>query len=172
MRFEARLEELPAGYAGVLASPNGQIRAARLKAGLLVSRELVLLYWMIGRLILERQAEDGWGLKVIERLAEDLRHEFSDMLGLSRANLFYMRAFAEACQEEQIVQQLAGQIPWWHNMVTIARLKDPNRREWYIRACIENGRRAVLPESMKGSLPNVGQLEGELMGLDTRDEDV
>jgi predicted nuclease of restriction endonuclease-like (RecB) superfamily len=77
--------------------------------------------------------------KVIERLADDLRHEFSDMLGLSRANLFYMRVFAEAYPEEQIVQQLAGQIPWWHNVVTIASLKDPKLREWYIRAYIENG---------------------------------
>lgn len=94
---------------------------------------------------LERQAQDGWGAKVIERLADDLRHEFSDMRGLSRANLFYMRAFAEAYPNEQIVQQLAGQILWWHNVVIMTRIKDPELREWYIQACIENGwSRAVL----------------------------
>jgi predicted nuclease of restriction endonuclease-like (RecB) superfamily len=74
-----------------------------------------------------------------------MRKQFSDMKGLSRANLSYMRAFAEAYPNEQIVQQLAGQISWWHNVVIMTKLKDPEIREWYIRACIENGwSRAVL----------------------------
>ncbi|WP_366879244.1 DUF1016 N-terminal domain-containing protein [Methanothrix sp.] len=68
---------------------------------------------------MKRQGREGWGAKVIERLANDLCWEFTDMRGLSRANLFYMKAFAEACPSEEIVQQLAGQIPWWHNVVIL-----------------------------------------------------
>jgi predicted nuclease of restriction endonuclease-like (RecB) superfamily len=138
-------ETLTEAYQELLDDLKDCIRNARVHAALSVNRELVLLYWQIGQSILERQAKDGWGAKVIERLADDLRREFSDMKGLSRANLFYMRAFAEAYPSEQIVQQLAGQIPWWHNVVIMTRIKDPELREWYIRACIENGwSRAVL----------------------------
>lgn len=138
-------ETLTEAYQELLDDLKDCIRNARVHAALSVNRELVLLYWQIGQSILERQAKDGWGTKVIERLADDLRREFSDMKGLSRANLFYMRAFAEAYPSEQIVQQLAGQIPWWHNVVIMTRIKDPELREWYIRACIENGwSRAVL----------------------------
>lgn len=138
-------EILIGAYQKLLDNLKNRIRDARVRAALSVNRELVLLYWQIGKAILERQAQDGWGAKVIERLADDLRREFSDMKGLSRANLFYMRAFAEAYPSEQIIQQLAGQIPWWHNVVIMTRLKDPELREWYIRACIENGwSRAVL----------------------------
>lgn len=75
-----------------------------------MNRELVLLYWSIGREILGRQATEGWGTQVIERLAKDLHTEFPEMKGLSRTNLLYMRAFAEAWQEESIVQQVVGQI--------------------------------------------------------------
>lgn len=138
-------EILIEAYQELLDDLKHRIRNARVHAALSVNRELILLYWQIGQVILERQAQDGWGAKVIERLANDLRQEFSDMRGLSRANLFYMRAFAEAYPNEQIVQQLAGQIPWWHNVVIMTRIKDPELREWYIRACIENGwSRAVL----------------------------
>ncbi|HWQ20001.1 MAG TPA: DUF1016 N-terminal domain-containing protein [Methanotrichaceae archaeon] len=112
-------EILTGDYQELLDGLKNRIRNARVRAALSVNRELVLLYWQIGQAILERQAQDGWGAKVIECLANDLRHEFSDMKGLSRANLFYMRAFAEAYPSEQIVQQLAGQIPWWHNVVII-----------------------------------------------------
>ena len=136
---------MPAGYVELLEDLKRRIREARVRAALSVNRELVLLYWYIGREILKRQKQEGWGAKVIDRLARDLRREFPDMKGLSRANLFYMRAFAEAYPDEQFVQQLAGQLPWWHNVVIFTKIKDPALREWYIRACIEHGwSRAVL----------------------------
>ncbi|MFX8852677.1 DUF1016 N-terminal domain-containing protein, partial [Acinetobacter baumannii] len=78
---------------------------------------LVLLYWQIGSDILARQAAQGWGAKVIERLAHDLRQAFPEMQGFSRSNLLYMRAFAEAWPDKQIVQQAVGQLPWGHNLV-------------------------------------------------------
>jgi predicted nuclease of restriction endonuclease-like (RecB) superfamily len=120
---EERLVELPIGYATILAGLKDQIRAAKLKAGLAVNRELVLLYWRIGRLILKQQQEEEWGSKVIERLAQDLRKEFPEMKGLSPRNLKYMRAFAEAYPEELIVQQAAAQIPWFHNCVILDKMK-------------------------------------------------
>jgi predicted nuclease of restriction endonuclease-like (RecB) superfamily len=90
---------------------------------------------------------------VIERLGDDLRREFPDMKGLSRANLFYMRAFAEAYPDEEIVQQLAGQLPWYHNVGIFTKAKDSALREWYIRVCIEHGwSRAVLEAQIETRL--------------------
>ena len=109
-----RLTEPPAGYAAWLTELKIRIHTAQQRATLAVNRELVLLYWQIGRDILARQAEQGWGAKVIERLAEDLRLAFPEMKGFSRANLMYMRAFAEAWPDAEIVQQAVGQLPWGH----------------------------------------------------------
>lgn len=122
-----------------------RIRSTQVKAALAVNRELILLYWQIGREILQRQQDEGWGTKVVERLAKDLRLEFPDMTGFSRTNLLYMRSFAEAYPEESIVHQLGGQIPWKHNCVILDKVKDPERRAWYIQKTIENSwSRSVL----------------------------
>jgi predicted nuclease of restriction endonuclease-like (RecB) superfamily len=129
----------PEGYANWLAELKGRIHSAQQRASMAVNRELVLLYWQIGRDILARQAEQGWGAKVIDRLAHDLRNAFPEMKGFSRANLMYMRAFAEAWPDEQIVQQAVGQLPWGHNLVLLARLKQPEQRLAYARAAIEHG---------------------------------
>jgi predicted nuclease of restriction endonuclease-like (RecB) superfamily len=96
-----------------------------------VNKELVLLYWGIGGDILERQASEGWGSKVVERLVQDLHAEFPDTKGLSRTNLLYMRAFAETWPEESIVQQVVGQIPWGYNVRLLDLVKTPEERLWY-----------------------------------------
>ena len=134
-----RLTPPPTGYADWLADLKSRIHTAQQRATLAVNRELVLLYWQIGRDILARQAEQGWGAKVIERLAEDLRTAFPDMKGFSRANLMYMRAFAEAWPDAEIVQQAIGQLPWGHNLVLLSRLKDPEQRLAYARSAIAHG---------------------------------
>jgi len=135
-----RPRALPAeGYEDFLQDLKQRIRHAQIRAGLAVNRELVLLYWRIGRDILERQERSGWGAKVIERLAADLHREFPEMKGFSRTNLLYMRAFAEAWPEEQFVQQVVGQIPWGHNVRILDAVKDPGEREWYARAAIQYG---------------------------------
>jgi len=100
---------------------------------------MVLLYWDIGRTILERQDREGWGARVIDRLSTDLREAFPDMQGLSPRNLKYMRAFAAAWPDRAIVQQLAAQIPWFHNCILLDRVQGPADREWYIRQTIQNG---------------------------------
>ena len=127
-----RLTASPEGYADWLAELKARIHAAQQRATLAVNRELVLLYWQIGRDILARQAEQGWGAKVIERLAHDLRTAFPDMKGFSPRNLKYMRAFAEAWPEAEFVQQAAAQLPWGHNVVLLDRLPGAETRRWYV----------------------------------------
>lgn len=100
---------------------------------------LVLLYWDLGRMIVEQQDREGWGAKVIDRLASDLGRAFPDMRGLSPRNLKYMKAFASAWPDKAIVQQLAAQIPWFHNCLLLDRVPDPGNREWYVRRAIEEG---------------------------------
>lgn len=139
------LAPTPQGYADWLLDLKTRIHTAQQRAALAVNRELVLLYWQIGRDILARQAEQGWGTKVIERLAHDLRIAFPDMKGFSRANLMYMRAFAEAWPDVEIVQQAVGQLPWGHNLVLLTRLKQPAQRLAYAEAAIAHGwSRSVL----------------------------
>jgi predicted nuclease of restriction endonuclease-like (RecB) superfamily len=135
----------PSGYVDWLAELKKRIHGAQQRATQTVNRELVLLYWQIGRDILDRQGREGWGAKVIERLAHDLRTAFPDMKGFSRANLMYMRAFAEAWPDEAIVQQAVGQLPWGHNLVLLARLKTSDLRLAYAQRAIEHGwSRSVL----------------------------
>jgi predicted nuclease of restriction endonuclease-like (RecB) superfamily len=126
-------------YQELLSRLKVQIRTAQIRASLAVNRELVLLYWGIGREILQRQNEEAWGSKVIERLAKDLRAEFPDMQGLSPRNLKYMRALADAWKDEAIVQQAVAQIPWGHNVRVLDLVKDRTERLWYIEQTIKNG---------------------------------
>lgn len=130
---------VPEGYALWLDELKGRIHGAQQRAALAVNRELVQLYWQIGRDILQRQATQGWGSKVIERLAHDLRVAFPGMKGFSRANLMYMRAFAEAWPDAAIVQQAVGQLPWGHNLVLLSKLKASEIRLAYAQAAIEHG---------------------------------
>ena len=97
---------MPADYVQWLADIKNRVSAARHKAALSVNAELVSLYWHIGRGILQRQATQGWGSKVIDRLGRDLREEFPEMKGFSRANLMYMRAFAEAWTDLKLSNRL------------------------------------------------------------------
>ena len=127
------------GYDDLLRTLKERIRTAQVRAALSVNRELVLLYWGIGREILARQNQEGWGTKVIDRLAKDLGGDFPEMRGLSPRNLKYMRALAEAWPEEPIVQQLVAQIPWGHNVRILDMVKTPEERLWYASAAIQNG---------------------------------
>jgi len=129
----------PAGYTDWLAELKTRIHSAQQRAALAVNRELVLLYWQIGRDILQRQSREGWGAKVIERLAHDLRTAFPDMKGFSRANLMYMRALAEAWPESEVVQQVVGQLPWGHNLVLLTKLKTQPLRLLYAERAVKHG---------------------------------
>lgn len=126
-------------YISFLKSLKECIRQAQIKAALTVNQELILLYWQIGREILSRQKQEGWGAKVIERLAQDLKAEFPGMTGFSSRNLKYMRSLAEAYPDEQIVLRLIAQVPWGHNQTLLNKLKSHEQRLWYAQKTIENG---------------------------------
>ena len=128
----------PEGYADWLADLKGRIHTAQQRATLAVNRELVLLYWQIGRDILARQASQGWGAKVIERLAHDLRAVFPEMKGFSPRNLKYMRAFAEAWPNAEFVQEVLAQLPWYHQLALLDKLDSPETRRWYASKAIEH----------------------------------
>jgi predicted nuclease of restriction endonuclease-like (RecB) superfamily len=136
---------LPADYAVWLSELKTRIHEAQQRATRAVNRELVLLYWQIGGDILARQEREGWGAKVIERLAQDLRNAFPDMKGFSPRNLKYMRAFAEAWPDVEFVQGVLAQLPWYHHLALLDKLPDPETRRWYAAKAIEhNWSRNVL----------------------------
>ena len=116
------MDRLSTEYQELLISLKQRIRTSQLRAALAVNQELILLYWQIGKEILLRQSQQGWGAKVIDRLSQDLREEFPELKGLSSRNLKYMRAFAEAYPVNEFVQQLVAQIPWGHNLILLGRV--------------------------------------------------
>ena len=128
----------PDGYVDWLADLKGRIHTAQQRATLAVNRELVLLYWQIGHDILARQAEQGWGARVIERLSHDLRAAFPDMKGFSPRNLKYMRAFAETWPDAKFVQEVLAQLPWYHQLALLDKLDTPESRRWYVAKAIEH----------------------------------
>ena len=121
-----------------LADLNQRIYTAQHRAVQSGNRELVLLYWHIGREILERQQSQGWGAKVIDQLANDLNAAFSDMKGFFRRNLLYMRGFAEACPILNCVQRAVSQLPWGQDLVLL------NRRDENLLTCIWEGWRGGI----------------------------
>lgn len=128
----------PDGYAGWLVDLKTRIHTAQQRASLSVNRELVLLYWQIGQDILVRQVERGWGSKVIERLAHDLRVAFPDIKGFSPRNLKYMRTFAKTWPDIAFVQAVLAQLPWYHQLALLDKIKTNEDRRWYAAKAIEN----------------------------------
>ncbi len=137
--------ELPRGYAETLGEIKQRIQQERVRVVMAANSAMVLLYWDIGRLILERQEREGWGAKVIDRLATDLRDAYPDLKGFSARNLLFMRSFGEAYADGEMVKQLVSRLPWGHLIRLIQRVKEPAAREWYIREAIAHGwSRSVL----------------------------
>ncbi len=126
-------------YPSWLSSLKQRIREAQVRAAIVVNTELVRLYWQIGHEILLRQQQQGWGAKVVERLARDLKAEFPEMTGFSRANIMYMRAFAAAWTEEEIVQAPLGQLTWYHHLTLLDKLDTKEQRLAYAQLAAENG---------------------------------
>jgi predicted nuclease of restriction endonuclease-like (RecB) superfamily len=151
----------PAGYGELLEQVKTRVREARVQAARTVNTELITLYWQIGNLIRDRQASQGWGAKVISRLAADLRAEFPGMRGFSQRNLVYMRTFAGAFAAP-IAQQPVARLPWGHVTVLLDRVTDPDARVWYAAQAAEHGwSRATLTHHIAtgrhdrlGSAPN------------------
>lgn len=153
MGIDSKPAALPPGYPESLEGIKTRIRAARLKAALTASGELILLYWAIGKDIRERQGRQGWGAKVIDRLSLDLRREMPNTRGFSPRNLKYMRAFAKAYPAKPFVQQVVAQLPWGHHIRILDRIRDSRTREWYVRGAVEHGwSRDVLVHQIESRL--------------------
>jgi predicted nuclease of restriction endonuclease-like (RecB) superfamily len=120
-------------YASLLAEVKERVRAAQYAAFRAVNKELVALYWDIGRMISKRQVTGMHGDAVVEQLATDLRMEFPGVSGFSRRNVFYMREFYIAYRYLPKVQPLVAQIGWTQNLIVLQRCHDPLEREFYIR---------------------------------------
>ena len=120
-------------YPRLLAEIKERVRAAQYEALKAVNTELVGLYWDIGRLIVERQADAKHGSAIADQLSKDLRAEFPGIGGFSRRNIFYMREFYLLYRDDERVQPLVAQIGWTHNLAILQRCKDPLEREFYLR---------------------------------------
>ena len=120
-------------YATLLAEVKERVRAAQYAALKAVNTELIALYWDIGKLIAARQQGASWGKSVVEKLADDLRHEFPGLTVFSARNLWYMRNFYAAYSPSEKLQPLVAEIGWTHNLIILERCKDDLEREYYIR---------------------------------------
>jgi len=145
--------EVPAEYAAVLSELKKRIQSERLRVTLTANSAMVLLYWDIGKVILDRQERQGWGAKVIDRLSHDLKTAFPDMSGFSPRNLKYMRKFAEAWPEREIVQGSLAQITWYHNIALLEKVSEPETRLWYAHRTSEEGwSRNILTMQIESNL--------------------
>ncbi len=157
--------EVVGDYAAFLESLKGRVRQAQVKAMLSVNRELIRLYWDIGRLIVERQEQEGWGKSVVDRLAGDIQRTFPGLQGFSPVNVWRMRAFylayrpSLAILSQAVTELEAGpplpmvEIPWGHNQVLLFKLKDDAQRRWYAAKVLEHGwSRAVLTVQIESDL--------------------
>lgn len=155
--IDTRLEVPPSDYRELLNELKAKIQSAQIKAGISVNREMILLYWEIGRLISERQESAGWGTSVIPRLAQDLHNEIPEMKGFSERNIGRMVAFhreypclcpsilpqavakIDSIDIPQDVCQMSLQLPWGHNLLLMEKIKELSLRQWYMAATIKHG---------------------------------
>lgn len=129
----------PSDYPQFLIQLKTRIREAQLRASLAVHHELVILYWQVGRELGERMSQAGWGAKLIDQLARDLKLEFPDVQGFSPRNLRYMRSFAQVWSDPTILQALLAKLSWYHNITLIEKLPNAELRLWYAKKVLENG---------------------------------
>jgi len=126
-------------YKEFVSGIKTQIKNSQQKALLAVNKELLLLYWNIGNVILIYQDKEGWGAKIIDNISKEVKDEFPDLKGFSPRNLKYMRKFAEEYKEIEFVQEALAQITWYHNITLIEKVKDKDKRIWYVNKIMENG---------------------------------
>jgi predicted nuclease of restriction endonuclease-like (RecB) superfamily len=149
-------------YIKLLDSLKQKIRTAQIKAALSVNAEMIGLYWEIGKSILDRQQQEGWGQNVINRLSDDLKASFPDMKGFSPRNLGYMKKFAAVYPDSAILQEPLAKITWYHNITLLDKVKNQEERQWYINKTIEHGwSRNVLVHQIESGLYQRQALAGK-----------
>jgi predicted nuclease of restriction endonuclease-like (RecB) superfamily len=129
----AKIKIADKGYSSLLKDVKERIRSAQYQALKAVNKELIQLYWDIGRMIVERQKGNKWGKSVVEMLAKDLQNELPGISGFSARNIWYMRTFYLDYHTNQKLQPLVAEIGWTHNLIIMSRCEDVLEREFYIR---------------------------------------
>ena len=155
-----RMTKLPSDYGRWIQSIKDRVRNAQFRALVAVNVEQLLLYWDIGRAILDRQKREGWGAKIIQTISEDLQREFPVAKGFATRNLKYMRAFAVAWPErEQIVQEPLAQLPWFSHLALLEKLETSSERLTYARLAADNGwsRSTLVREIANNAASNFGR---------------
>ncbi len=146
----SRKDIISRDYVQFLSEIKSRIVSARVQASRSINKELIQLYWDIGKSIIERQEKYGWGQSVVEKLAVDLTAEFDGAEGYSVQNLWRMRFLYLAYKDNPKLAQLVREIPWGQNIVILQMVKDAKEREYYIRATAEMGwSRNVLMNQIK-----------------------
>ena len=133
------LSEMSDTYLNFIEEIKAEIQKQRISVVLNANSSMICLYWNIGKAIIKKQEKEGWGTKVIDRMAKDLKDAFPDMSGFSPRNIKYMRKFAECWPDYEIVQRVVAQIPWRSNISLMDKLTDQKSRIWYAQKTIENG---------------------------------
>lgn len=147
------LSEMSDAYLKFIEEIKSEIQKQRISVVLNANTSMICLYWNIGRGILKKQEEEGWGAKIIDRMAKDLKDAFPEMSGFSPRNIKYMRKFAESWPDFEIVQRVVAQIPWRTNISLMDKLKDEESRIWYAYKIIENGwSKAILDLQIESKL--------------------
>jgi predicted nuclease of restriction endonuclease-like (RecB) superfamily len=123
----------PEDYRNLLVEVKQRIRSAQYEALKAVNKELIALYWDIGKMIVTRQEGATWGKSVVEQLAKDLQNEFPGISGFSTANLWRMRLFYEIFANNEKLAPLVREIGWTHNLVILEKCKENLEREFYIK---------------------------------------
>ncbi|MFZ3170218.1 MAG: PDDEXK nuclease domain-containing protein [Candidatus Methanoperedens sp.] len=124
---------IPKDYTVLLNDIKQRVRSAQYEALKAVNKELISLYWDIGRIIVERQKEESWGKSVVEQLAKDLQVEFPGISGFSSQNLWRMKQFYQAYALNTKLSPMVREIGWTHNIIILMNCKDDLEREFYIR---------------------------------------
>lgn len=135
----SNLSEMSDSYLDFIEEIKKEIENQRLNVVLNANSSMICLYWNIGKAVLQKQKEEGWGAKVIDRMAKDIKEAFPDMSGFSPRNIKYMRKFAECWPDFEIVQRIVARIPWRSNISLMDKLADEESRIWYAQKAIENG---------------------------------
>jgi predicted nuclease of restriction endonuclease-like (RecB) superfamily len=144
---------MPSWYPELLETVSGHVSAGRGRAFATINNELVLTYWAIGRDLLARESAEGWGAKVVARLAADLKERFPDTRGFSPRNLRYMKTFAEAWPDLTMLQTPSATLPWSHHVALLEKLDAPEIRLWYAESAIKEGwSRNVLVRQIESRL--------------------
>jgi len=153
MKPDKNKEITTQAYKKAIKDIKNRILRARQKAVVSVNKELIFLYWEIGDIILQKQKNEGWGTKVIDRMSFDLSRELADMKGFSVRNLKYMRKFAEENRNREFVQAVLAQLTWYHNIALMDKSDNVKERVWYAKKAIENGwSRNVLVHQIESGL--------------------